>query len=89
MNKLPVNKPLPRYEKQFSLLTQEEQDAIIFIQTKYPFNWWNPDCKTKCLKHKIIHKYSFESYVEGWVKGYFGFDTIEEINFQLKETQNV
>ena len=70
--------PLPQYKKEFEELTQEGKDFVIKVQKKFRRYWWNPHCKTKCLGHKKVHKYSFEAYVEGFVAGYFGYDDPKE-----------
>ncbi len=72
--------PLPRYRKEFDLLSEMEKKAIIDIQIIYPRYWWNPNCRKFCTGHKKVHKYSFEAYVEGFVTGYCGFDSVKEMS---------
>lgn len=75
----PKIQPLPQHIEKFELLSEEEREIIVKVQKKYPQYWWNPNCKTKCTSHKKVHKYNFESYVEGFVTGYFGTDSISKM----------
>ena len=82
---LPKSQPLDRYKAQFESLDKTTQEVIIKMQEKYPSYWWNPDSKCVCKNHKKVHQFSFEAYVEGWVCGYFGFDTVEKMQKSLGE----
>ena len=68
-----------KYKDKFDALSKEEREFVVKTQNDYPRYWWNPFCTTKCIKHGRVHKFSFEAYVEGWVTGYFGVDSPEEL----------
>lgn len=80
------DKPLPGYEAEFAKLGPATKSVILAVQKKYRSYWWNPYCKVRCTTHGKSHKYSFEAYIMGAAVGFFGADSVKEMQKWLSES---